>query len=126
MIYLSIPFLIAAGLAEGWMDWLQFRLPLNPDHRLSAHPFWDPSVSWKSKWKDGDYIKGERFPLSSTMLVFLTDGWHLMKWIRNRCLDVSIGLVLACSINWWQVLLALVVFRLLYWFGFWLRWRKKN
>ncbi len=32
----------------------------------------------------------ERFPYSSTVLVFLTDPWHLFKWITFTCLELSL------------------------------------
>lgn len=60
--------------------------------------FWNKTKSWKNKWKinkGGRRIKEdkkrwyylwkftpeykERFPLSSTALVSLTDGWHLAQ-----------------------------------------------
>ena len=40
--------------------------------------FWNPKESWRNKWKKGTTDK-ERFPLSSTVLVGLTDAWHLFK-----------------------------------------------
>ena len=45
--------------------------------------FWDANLSWCNKWRDcksGD----ERFLGSSSVFVFLTDGWHLMKFFMNR------------------------------------------
>jgi hypothetical protein len=44
-------------------------------------PFWDPEISWRRKWRNGDPKFGERFPGSSTVFVFLTDGWHLSQFI---------------------------------------------
>lgn len=48
--------------------------------------YWNPSVSWKNKWKVDEnnnviYPKQERFFLSSTLLVALTDAWHLFDLI---------------------------------------------
>lgn len=42
--------------------------------------FWDKNVAWRNKWKNGDPEQGEAFFLSSTMLSYLTDGWHLTKF----------------------------------------------
>ncbi len=54
--------------------------------------WWDPKISWEYKWKIplqpptkkwyyfGVYPQyEERFPYSSTILVFLTDAWHFFK-----------------------------------------------
>ena len=76
----EVIFMTVAGLSEGVMDYLQFRYD-------GESKFWNPELSWVNKWKDRDPRKGERFFLSSTALVFLTDGWHLMKWVRNRSID---------------------------------------
>lgn len=41
--------------------------------------FWNPVLSYKNKWKDGISGGKPRFFGSTTFLVFLTDGWHLLK-----------------------------------------------
>lgn len=45
--------------------------------------FWDANVSWCNKWMNCEPGK-ERFLGSSTVFVFLTDGWHLMKFFQLR------------------------------------------
>ena len=37
--------------------------------------------TWKNKWKNGDPKKGEKFFLSSTTLVWLTDFFHFIKFV---------------------------------------------
>lgn len=71
--------LVVAAVAKALMDLSsEGKLPWNP-------AFWDKSVSWVNKWKRNDQggvmVGVERFPLSSTVLVFLTDGWHLMQFV---------------------------------------------
>lgn len=39
--------------------------------------FWNPGISWKNKWRDGDPSKGEAFFGSTSFLVPFTDGLHL-------------------------------------------------
>lgn len=39
----------------------------------------------------------ERFPLSATLLVCLTDGYHLMQLIFNTCICLAVAL---CYDNW--------------------------
>lgn len=124
---MSVTIIIAcfflAGLAEGIMDWLQFRLS---DTMLRGNKFWDPEVSWKNKWEGpGPVHIREKFFLSSTLLVFLTDGWHLMKWCRNRFIDVAIvaGMMSQGVELLWSLFLVLGL-RLAYGIGFWLTFKK--
>ena len=79
---------------------------LNPE-------FWNPLESWKFKWKAfesgtpgiGTVLKPgtsrwyyfgyvpryeERFPYSSTALVFLTDAWHLFKALMLGCIMLAV------------------------------------
>ena len=42
--------------------------------------FWNPSVSWQRKYKQGNPEKGERFFGSTTAFVFITDGYHLTRF----------------------------------------------
>lgn len=79
---LSLFLVLCAGLANGTMDSLQFHFPRTPfaDAARFDRMFWDPAVSWKNKYAGGDPARGERFPLSTTALVFVTDGWHLAKF----------------------------------------------
>lgn len=55
--------------------------------------FWDPSVSYRNKWKNGNKREGERFWGSSTIFVNLTDAWHLFSSLELLCahLALSIG-----------------------------------
>jgi hypothetical protein len=48
---------------------------------LFKSDFWNESVAWRNKWKNGDQKQGERFFGSSTVFVFLTSGWHLIQEI---------------------------------------------
>lgn len=45
--------------------------------------FWNPATSWRYKWADGSTTE-ERFWLSSTVLVFTTDAWHLAQFIMLK------------------------------------------
>ena len=70
---------------------------LNPE-------FWNPLESWKFKWASPFpqpvearwYYFGylprykERFPYSSTALVFLTDAWHLFKALMLGCIMLAV------------------------------------
>lgn len=82
--------IIAAGLNAAMdmnfnqFDNSKFSLPtMNP-------LFWNPNKSWVNKWKNGDKAQGEKFFLSSTALVFLTDSWHLFKMLFLTCVFLAI------------------------------------
>jgi hypothetical protein len=49
---------------------------------LSEH-WWLKSYSSNNKWKNRDSANGEAFFGSSTLLVFLTDAWHLFDVLRD-------------------------------------------
>lgn len=73
--------LIAAGIFKAVMDLIA--------HGKLKHlgVFFDPDESWKFKYKKGR-IGEQRFPFSTTLLVALTDGWHLFQSLYLNCLFV--------------------------------------
>lgn len=94
IILASISFCIA-GIFEAFMDIIQFKFFQSPFVKLD-HRFWNPSVSWQNKWSQGDPKFGPKFFGSTTFLVWTTDGWHLMKWLRNRFVELTILFLLLC------------------------------
>lgn len=54
--------------------------------------FWNKTISGVNKWKNRDPKQGERFLFSSTLLVFVTEGWHLAKFLMLKCMVLSIVL----------------------------------
>lgn len=92
MLFLSLLLLALGGLCKSFMD-------LSSENNIPLKGYyWNKSQSWKSKWKTTDTMpilaqKGdnwwyfgiikprfkERFPFSSTALVFTTDFWHLSQ-----------------------------------------------
>lgn len=45
--------------------------------------FWNPELSWKNKYQNGDPAQGPKFFASTTALVFTTDGYHALRTTRN-------------------------------------------
>lgn len=79
-VFFSIFMLLAALSCNAVMDTLQFHYKGSVFASQGfAEQWWNPEVSWQNKWQGGDPDIGERFPLSSSVLVFLTSGWHLFK-----------------------------------------------
>ncbi len=69
--------------------------------------WWNARDSWRLKWKQpfrtskrGKWYhfgiapkRVERFPYSSTILVFLTDGEHFFQWLKFRAIEVVLLVV---------------------------------
>ena len=81
MIVIPAILIALAGAAEAVMDFLQF-------YYDKPNQFWNPKISWENKYKGGEYKNGLTF--RGRWLVFTTDGWHLMKWVRNLTLFSSL------------------------------------
>ena len=90
--WLALGFVIIAGAANGLMDRLQHHYGTIPDSW--DEEFWNPKESWSNKWKNGDHTQGEKFLFSSTLLVALTDGWHMTKEIMLSAAALSLALTL--------------------------------
>jgi len=123
--------LILAGIFKGRLDaaadtgkksdsWKN-KYEVNPDGTLV------PTESKNHWWYYGLYKPNyaEKFPLSSTALVFLTDDWHKYQFLFLRCLYLAISIQLAGFIT--ATMLAFTVFPMLYGIGFYFgfeRYRK--
>ena len=108
---------ILCGVAKYITDTINFRYSTSIFARLNPL-FWNPAISWRNKWKDGSTTK-ERFFLSSTLLVFTTDAWHLFTLVQYLLIFVSSMLCIICNFNvlllfaWWVFYLGVfeVMFR---------------
>lgn len=67
-------------------------------------PRWAGADSWKLKYKNGDATAGPAFPLSTTVLVFLSDCWHFANAVSWLAADAAV-LLLAWPTTgrWWAV-----------------------
>lgn len=77
------------GRDLAYADYPRFRQLYGAKNRQ----FYDPIVSWKNKWKNGDVTQGERFPGSSTVFVGVTDWYHLANE-GNKYSLLSGGMIL--------------------------------
>lgn len=93
MILYIILFLIAS-ISYSVMWTLQFRFYRSIFFSLKNEQFWNPSISWKNKWKEKAGRMIEKFPFSSTFLVFLTDGFHLFQFFFLNSIILLISLLL--------------------------------
>lgn len=79
--------------------------------------WWDWEQGWKAKWKGGDPNKGEAFLFSSTLLVFLSDGWHFWNMVQYLCLTLALpAYVLSGPVVslWVDVLMMALAFRVVF------------
>jgi hypothetical protein len=51
--------------------------------------FWNPQISWRNKYIDGDYTKGR-----NRKIIIFTDAWHLFKFM-DICFQLS-SITFAC------------------------------
>ena len=66
----------------------------------------DPQVSWRNKYRRGIPEYGPKFFGSTTFLVWVTDLWHLCKFIKMN----SIWAIAAvCSGCWWLWLAGIIL-----------------
>ena len=85
--------------------------------------FWDPQKSWHNKWKDGERANGEKFLGSSTVFVWTTDGYHLLRSTEKFFIVTGVALKFACNEQvfqqkWWYYILDFVAHSLAYTAGF--------
>lgn len=107
--------MVLAGFFNSIMDVLFTRWDVCVFRNLNPL-FWNPQVSWKNKWAQpypqpathewyyfGFYPEyKERFPYSSTIFVFLTDAWHLAKFLMLLCISLAIVFYEPVSGEWWK------------------------
>jgi len=123
---LSILFALFAGAANAIMD------VSSEDGFLNN--YWNKSKSWKKKWKinsGGRRVKEykkrwyylwkftpeykERFPLSATVFVSLTDGWHFAQAAMFLCFFAGMVLFQPITDN---LVIDFVILRLAFGIGF--------
>jgi len=93
-LVIALAFFAMAGLASAAKDKMLFHYYKSIFKRFKNQQFWNPSISWKNKYKD--YNKGDlraKFPLSKTVLVGFTDGFHLMKLVSEVSLFAGFAVI---------------------------------
>ena len=100
MAIISIVLMIFAGICNSVMDVLKTRYNTSLFAKWKHQNWLKPSLSWRNKWKDGDSKKGEKFPGSSTVFVWITDFWHLAKMLMLVSIAFSI-VFYSPIVKWW-------------------------
>lgn len=80
-----------AGASRGFNETLMFHWKGFRNAFPKANPQWfNPSVSWRNKYKNGDPDAGAKFPLSTSVLVMFTDQYHLNNFINKAAYTSTI------------------------------------
>lgn len=96
MIWLSLIFLALAGVCKGFLDSISDKGVKTEEWR-NKYDFTKKKNHW---WYFGLYKPkySEKFPLSSTVLVFLTDKWHRAQFFMLRFIYLSLAILISHSI----------------------------
>jgi hypothetical protein len=83
--------LLLSGAAKGFNETLEFNWHGFAAAFPKANPQWFwPQKSFQNKYKNGDRANGEKFPLSSSVLVFVTDQYHLNNFIHRGAITAAL------------------------------------
>lgn len=65
--------------------------------------FWNPSLSWYNKYRDGDPAAGPAYFGSTTFLVATTDAFHLTNFVhRGTLFAAGCTITLGQRRKWWH------------------------
>lgn len=88
-IILFLCLIVIAGISKAVMDVLQFRFSRSIFNKFKNYTWWNPAISWRNKWKNGDHLQGERFWGSSRWFVRFTDAWHFFQGIMLTTIFIA-------------------------------------
>ena len=78
---------LVAGSAKGFNETLHFNYKVFQNTFPGANENWfNPQVSWRNKYKNGDPENGPKFFLSTSVFVMFTDQYHLNNFINRVAL----------------------------------------
>ena len=89
--------MLVSGMLDGSIESISYHYDNGFKRRLpkANNQFWDPSLSWKNKYKNGNCELGPKFVGSTNVLAWTTDGYHMLRTAK-RTVD---GLTLAYYVN---------------------------
>ena len=79
MFWIVLFLIIIGGICNAIMDVLRFRYNNSIFSDFKNQKWWNPSISWRNKWKNDDPENGEKFWGSSRWFVRFTDAWHFFQ-----------------------------------------------
>lgn len=73
-----------AGLAKGFNETLHFHWKeFHRQHPKANGKWFNPAVSWRNKYANNDPDAGPKFVMSTSLLVMVTDQYHLNNFINR-------------------------------------------
>ena len=122
MISLAIGIILAsiAGMSKAIMDKLQFhyhKCLFKFDPVRYNQNFWDPTLSWSNKYKEGSMTEPKFFG-STSYFVFLTDAWHLFQMLMLICLFIGIAVTSFYSGSFIFMMIKVIILRLFFGLSF--------
>lgn len=73
--------MLVSGMLDGTIESLSFHYDNGFKNRFpkANNQFWNPSISWKNKYKDGNCELGPKFTGSTGIFVCTTDAYHMLR-----------------------------------------------
>jgi len=81
--------------------------------------YWNPTYSWRKKYKDGNYNLEPKYLGSTSFLVWTTDGYHMLRFSRNMMIVGTFLLHPREKKNWKSHALDVFMHTSFYHMGFW-------
>jgi len=116
-VILTFLFLSLAAVSNAGMDTLthHYKNSFAAYYNLSRQ-FWDPAISWKNKYIEGDpakqKVKVSLLFFSINKPSFLTDGWHLLK--AFMLMFIFLSSVIWIPVDWRRRILLFSAFAVLW------------
>ena len=103
-----------AAICNAAMDVLAFKFK-NSIFKNLNHNWWNPAKSWKNKYKDKMVFKGPAFIGSTTLFSFITDAWHLFRFLNNTLITIAFIVIIGAlsTLSIWKLLALLVILKLI-------------
>lgn len=117
-LLLSIVSIIVAAISKAVRDTLSHHFEKSIFSELNPN-FWNPVISGANKWKGGKEENGEKFFLSSTLFVGITEGWHVFESLNTFFIFLGVGLS-----GYFYGVLGMIAARVLYGIVFTIAYKK--
>ena len=110
MIVVSLSLWVLAAICNAVMDTLAHHFAASIFTKWSWN-FWDPRLSWGNKRYDDDKWYGW---VNNTILVWVTDGWHLFQMLMKTFIVLSIIFYQPIVTWYWDVLIFTVTWGIIF------------
>lgn len=79
---------LMSGMLDGTIESISFHYQSGFKSRFpnANNQFWNPELSWRNKYKNGDPAQGPKFTGSTTVFAFTGDAYHMLR-TSKRALD---------------------------------------